>query len=201
MTSCPAHRHTAPPAPQQPFRTSQRPGVCKGCGNQTGTTGDRHAHYCPCCGERVAHGCLGTGRNPARCPNCGRIDAGTLQFLPEEDPIADLLAGRIEPSAAFTAAQLARSVFGDQIAHYLAWSWQDRERHHGSLSVRSKEIRMRLRQDDGVFEAASPCPADGCRGHRWSPVASAADLLTVHTHGANGAASSCDRCERATHRS
>ncbi|MEU0390045.1 hypothetical protein [Streptomyces chartreusis] len=194
MATCPSHQHTRPPAPQFPFTRNQQPGVCKGCGNQAGTKGDRYAHYCLCCGEHLTAGCLGTGREPARCPNCGRIDSGTLEFLPEPDPIADLLSGRIEPSVEYLAGQLARVAFGDQVAHYITWSWQDRELHHGHLAVSGQQIRLRLRRADEAFEAASPCAADRCRGRRWSPVASAADLLAVHTHGPSRAASPCDRC-------
>jgi hypothetical protein len=162
--------------------------------NQLGTDGDRRAHYCPCCGERLTNGCLGTRREPARCSNCGRIDAGTFAFLPEPDPIADLLSGTLEPSAEFTASQLARSAFGDQVAFHISWSWQDREMHHGQLTVRGHEIRMRLRRTDGVFEAASDCTAEGCRGRRWSVVANTAQLLALHTHDPRSTATPCDRC-------
>jgi hypothetical protein len=144
--------------------------------------------------EHLTTGCLGTGREPARCPNCGRIDSGTLEFLPEPDPIADLLSGRIEPSAEYLASQLARVAFGDQVAHYITWSWQDRKLHHGHLAISGQQIRLRLRRADEAFEAASPCTADRRRGRRWSPVTSAADLLAVHTHGPSRAASPCDRC-------
>ncbi|MFI5688417.1 hypothetical protein [Streptomyces sp. NPDC051636] len=156
MATCPSHQHTRLPAPQFPFSRNQRPGVCKGCGNQAGTNGDRYAHYCPCCREHLTTGCLGTGREPARCPNCGRNDSGTLEFLPEPDPIADLLSGRIEPSAEYLASQLARVAFGDQVAHYIAWSWQDRELHHGHLAISGQQIRLRLHRADESFEAASP---------------------------------------------
>lgn len=194
VTACPAHERTAPPQPQRPFRRDQQPGACKNCMNRCGTDGDRRAHYCPCCGERLTSGCLGTAREPARCRNCGRIDAGTLAFLPEPDPIADLLSGALEPSAEFTASQLARAAFGDQVAFYIAWSWQDRETHHGQLAVRGHEIRMRLRCADGVFEASTPCTAGGCRGRRWTPVADAAALFALHARGPGSAASPCDRC-------
>lgn len=194
MTACPTHEHTTPPRPQRPFRRDQQPGACKNCMNQLGTDGDRRAHYCPCCGERLINGCLGTRREPARCPNCGRIDAGTFAFLPEPDPIGDLLSGTLEPSAEFTASQLARAAFGDQVAFHISWSWQDREMHHGQLGVRGREIRLRLRRTDQVFEAASDCPADGCRGRRWSVVANAPELLALHTHGPRSTASPCDRC-------
>ncbi|MBL1086766.1 hypothetical protein JK359_33205 [Streptomyces actinomycinicus] len=194
MTTCPTHQHAAPPRPQTPFRRDQQPGACKNCMNQLGTDGDRRAHYCPCCGERLTTGCLGTRREPARCLHCGRIDAGTLRFLPEEDLIADLLAGNLEPSAEFTANQLARAAFGDQVAFHIGWSWQDRDTHHGQLTVRGREIQMRLRRADQVFEAATPCTADKCRGRRWTPVATTADLLALHTHGPSRVTLPCDRC-------
>ncbi|MFF7764219.1 hypothetical protein [Streptomyces griseorubiginosus] len=194
MTACPIHAHTASPRPQRPFRRDQQPGTCKNCMNRLGTDGDRHAHYCPCCGERLSSGCLGTRRGPARCPHCGRIDVGTLAFMPEPDPLAMLLSGSLEPSAEFTASQLARAVFGDQVAFHISWSWQDREMHCGQLSVRGHEIRLRLHRATQVFEAASSCTADQCRGRRWSIVADSAQLLALHTHGPRSATSPCDRC-------
>ncbi|MBB5109163.1 hypothetical protein [Streptomyces spectabilis] len=121
-----------------------------------------------------------------------------MQFLPDEDPITDLLTGQLQLPADFAATQRARVLFGDEIAHFITWSWQDRNFHHGALAVRGKEMKTRLHTDTGMFETAFPCRRLRCRGQLWYSVTSADDLLALH-RGApvRTAASPCSRCNHA----
>ena len=193
MTACAQHRRCRPVI-TTPFQPGPEPYTCKGCGNQVGTEAYRAAHHCPCCGEKVEESCLGTGRGAARCPHCGRIDSKTLAFLPELDPIADLLTGKLQLPADFTAVQRARQMFGDDVAHFLSWSWQDRTYHHGALVVHCRELKMRFHTTTGQFEAARNCSRPGCRGRIWWTVSSHHDLLALHRGTPVGAPTQCNRC-------
>ncbi|MDI3408327.1 hypothetical protein [Streptomyces cavernicola] len=192
MNRCPAHDQTPPLPPVRPFRHDAPMGICKNCTVTIGTERDRRAHHCPCCGDRLTGGCLGTRRGAARCPNCGLVDTGSREFLPEPDPLTDLLTGVLDPPAAYAAAEAVRARFGPLVAHHTAWTWQEPGIHHGHLTVHGDEIRLRVRTDSGAIEAAAPCPNEGCRGCRWARVDDPQALLALHQRGAPPNAP-CDR--------
>ncbi|MCX5207615.1 hypothetical protein OG897_40200 [Streptomyces sp. NBC_00237] len=199
MNVCTKHRDNKFPVVALPFQPGPESYTCKGCGNQLGTEAYRRAHHCPCCGEKVTHTCLGTGRGSAHCPHCGRIDSATLHFLPDEDPIAELLAGQMEPPADFTATQCTRQLLGDEIAHFITWSWRDRNYHHGTLAVRGKSMNIRLDTGTRVLEAATGCRSRSCRGQLWHPITAADDLLALHRgEPGRNAVSPCSRCGQPT---
>ncbi|MFI0977783.1 hypothetical protein ACH4SP_12325 [Streptomyces sp. NPDC021093] len=110
---------------------------------------------------------------------------------------ARLLTGQMELPAAFTATPYARRLLGDEIAHFMAWTWQDRNYHHGALAVRGKSMNMRFDTGARAFEAATGCRSRGCRGQLWYPITAADDLLALHRgEPVRGAVSPYSRCGR-----
>ncbi|MFF2548349.1 hypothetical protein ACFVUY_38130 [Kitasatospora sp. NPDC058063] len=186
---CPAHQHHDPPAPADPFRPGPQPYVCKGCGATGGTEAERSTHYCPCCGTRLAR-CRAL--NDSACRECGPISRDG-EFWPPTDYMAELLAGRRQPTEEELAAALLRTRLGEQIAHYARLDYR-RDGYVRATIVHGRTgILLRAYPSAGRVEAGAPCPRGDCRGHAWVPVDGAAALLRAYQHGAAGAAT-CDRC-------
>lgn len=188
MTRCPTHQRQAPPAPAEPFQPGPGPYTCKGCGAQGGTEDERLTHYCPCCGTRLVR-CRALG--DSQCPQCGPVSRGG-EFRAPTDHMAELLAGRKQPSEQELAAAVLRARLGEQVAHYAALEYLRDGYVRGTLAHGSTRIPLRIYAAAGRVEAGAACPRGGCRGHVWVPV-DREGLLRLHQHGADDA-TGCDRC-------
>ncbi|MFG3229399.1 hypothetical protein ACGF07_32080 [Kitasatospora sp. NPDC048194] len=189
MFRCTAHRDQPPPAPAASFRLNPQPYVCKGCAQQLGTEAEQETHYCPCCGERL-QGCIRNGSST--CPTCGPISRSG-EFVTPVDYLAELLAGRQPHTVEERAAALLQSYLGQQVGHYVRWTYRDGDQMHATLARGTHRIALRVDGDRGQVEAASPCQADRCRGKLWTTVTTRADLLRIYQHGP-GRTATCDRC-------
>ncbi|MFD9593111.1 hypothetical protein ACFWA9_10175 [Kitasatospora sp. NPDC059973] len=188
MNRCPAHQRQDPPAPADPFRPGPQPSSCKGCGAQVGTEAERLTHYCPCCGTRLAR-CRAL--NDSTCPQCGPISRDG-EFRPPTDYMAELLAGRQQPTEEERAAALLRARLGEQIAHYVTVNYPRDGYMRATLARGSARIPLRVSIEAGWVEGGAPCGRGSCRGVVWVPV-DARSLLRLYQHGAGGA-TTCDRC-------
>jgi hypothetical protein len=106
--------------------------------------------------------------------------------------MAELLAGRKQPTEEELAAALLRARLGEQIAHYVRLDYRRDGYVRATLVYGSTGIPLRVSTAAGWVEGGAPCPRTDCRGHVWVPV-NAGTLLRLYRHGAGGAAT-CDRC-------
>ncbi|MEU7631644.1 hypothetical protein AB0C34_16890 [Nocardia sp. NPDC049220] len=196
-TRCPLHQHTTPEPPARPFRPGTPDLRPKCCMSPAGSAAYRAAHHCPCCEEELSDACLKQGipGTRATCRQCGHIDAATKQFVIPTDALAELLAGRHEPTDREHCWRYARNLFGEDIAYHLTAADQTRDYLGWTLGNNRSGMNLRWYRAEGEYRAGSPCPHPQCRrGQVWTPVHTRDDLLNIRRNGHGHNYYPCSSC-------